>query len=426
VSVIVGLILIVALIVFLWWYLQRRNRQQQDNENGTASSGDGENGEMVIGRPVNTTKQQDISNYDPSAELMGNAAGLDYGPEQPSQLDNALVNRASRLSTTRRSLLDIYGGAAPYPQDVVDGSGRPLTQQFLMPEADKFQLNGFGPMSPFAPKVPGLSSASSHQRGISTASRLSTLPADTNPNQPAPNADEGNPFSPTNPTSSADPFNPAAQTIDEDPFSDDNMAPLPPLGAAKLGAMKSQARRRNMNPKHTDSWMSINTTATGKASRQPPAGGNNVGRKPSRTDYTSVYMRNPFIDPPDASGGDAAPVPAMPAIPKHLQSQQQKPPGRSRSDQTESVTLMYSPVTAEPPPPARHQNHPRHPEPARINSGPGPTEFRYSGADNNAGPGEGDDGAFAGDGTVRSVQSWLSGIEKAAEEKSRAERENVI
>ena len=430
VSVAVGFILIVALIFFLWWYLRRRNRQQQDKENGAPSSADGGEGEMTIGRPVNTTRQQAISNYDPSAELMGNAAGLDYGPEQPSQLDNALVNRASRLSTTRRSLLDIYGGAAPYPQDVVDGNGRPLTQQFLMPEADKFQLKGLGPISPFAPKVPETGSMSFHQRNLSTTSKLSNLPPDTNPDQPSPNADEGNPFSPT------DPFSPPAHTGDEDPFSDDNMASLAPLGAAKLGAMKSQTTRRNMHPKHTDSWMSVNTTATGKPNRQPTKGANAaVARKPSRTDYTSVYMRNPFIDPPEASGPSAAPVP-VPAIPKHLQ----QPPARSRNDQTESVTLMYSPVTANPPPPARYRNTPtqQHPRSARFLSGPGPTEDGYGGAEDDEAPelpvwrhddaGAGPAVAFvdADGGTVRSVQTWLSGIEREAEERSRAERDNVI
>lgn len=201
---------------------------------------------MRISGPINQTTQEEIANYDPSAELMTNPDGIDYGPSQPSQLDNALVNRASRLSTSRKSLLDIYGGAnTPYPQDVVDGSGRPLTQQFLMPEADKFQnfqLKGLGPMSPFNPPVPGVNSTSAHQRNISTLSKLSNLPADISPDQPGPNADQDL-VSPVNPALNSSRFNPQAQSIPEEPFSDDNIAPLPTVGAAKAGTTRSQKPR---------------------------------------------------------------------------------------------------------------------------------------------------------------------------------------
>ncbi len=394
-------------------------------------SGDGEKGELNISGPINRTTQEDIANYDPSAELMGNSVGLNYGPSQPSQLDNALMNRASRLSNSRKSFLDIYGGTTPYPQDVVDGSGRPLTQQFLMPEADKFQLKGLGPISPFAPRVPGMGSATSHQRNMSTASKLSNLPENINPDLPAPTADRENPFSPIDPALSSSRFNPTTDTIDEDPFADENVAPLAPLGAAKMGTMKSQNPRKTMGAKRSDSWMTVNTVA-----------GIGQNDKPPRTDYTSVYMRNPFIDPPDASGG--ATVPAMPAIPKHLQSKNSK-----REQQTESVTLMFSPTTAN----IQYDHQQPQPAAARPLSGPGETEFMYNGVlddypprppSTHVGRAYGasngvarksnpfdlevrDGGAAAeyqDDGTNKSVQSWLSGVEQA--ERNRMENENVI
>ncbi len=411
VAVIVSFIVVVALILFLWWFMRRKKQQQRDDSD-VPSSGDGEKGGLNISGPINSTTQEDIANYDPSAELMGNSAGLDYGPSQPSQLDNALMNRASRLSNSRKSFLDIYGGTTPYPQDVVDGNGRPLTQQFLMPQADKFQLKGLGPMSPFAPRVPGVGSAASHQRNISTASRLSNLPSHINPDLPAPTTD----------------------TIDEDPFADEDVAPLAPLGAARIGTMKSQNPRKKMGPKHNDSWMTVNSVA----------GGMGQDENPSRTDYTSVYMRNPFIDPPEASGGAA--VPAMPAIPKHLQSKNSK-----RNQQTESVTLMFSPNTAN------LQQERQQPQAAstRPLSGPGETEVMYSGVLDDYPPrppstqvgraygassgvarksnpfdlevkhGAGAGAArFRGDGTGKSMQSWLTGVEKA--ERHRMENENVI
>ena len=395
-------------------------------------SSDGEKAEMEISGPFNQPTQEEIANYDPSAELVADPNGVDYGPSEPSQLDNALVNRASRLSTSRKSFLDIYGGAnTPYPQDVVDGSGRPLTQQFLMPEADKFQnfqLNGLGPMSPFNPKVPGLTSGGpAHQRNIST---LSNLPEDVNPDQPAPYTGQEDPVSPIDP---------------EDPFGDENTAPLPPLAAAgKMGGLKSQNKAGR---KRADSWMTVNTVATTK----PGA--------PSRSDYTSVYMRNPFIDAPEgAAGGSKAPP--MPAIPKHLQQQQQTGQGKTRQEQTESVTLMFSPSNLQPQPP--HSPHQQHGRPL---SGPGETEVMYGGVLDDYPPhppstrittlgprktagttrsnpfdlevddgGDGPDdlgagvraggGDFRDDGTVKSVQSWLSGIADA--ERDRMERDNVI
>ncbi len=434
VAVVIGFTLIVAMIVFLWWFFRRRGKQREDNDEGMSPSGDGEKGEMDISAPINQPTQEEIANYDPSAELMADTNGLDYGPSQPSQLDNALVNRASRLSASGKSFLDIYGGAnTPYPQDVVDGNGRPLTQQFLMPEANKFQnfqLNGLGPISPFNPNVPGLSSGPSHQRNISTLSKLSNLPSDVNPDQPAPNADQ-----------------PLAENT-EDPFGDENVASLYPLAAAKMGTMKSQNPPRNMGRKGTDSWMTVNTVATKAA--PPITDGNGLTRKPSRTDYTSVYMRNPFIDPPEAAG--APPMPAMPAIPKHLQQQQQP---LSKHQQTESVTLMFSPNTVQPPPRYGRQQQ------ARPLSGPGDTEVMYGGVLDDYPPrppstqvgvaplkarsygesraytggvrksnpfdlevDDGGEGEFREEGTVKSVQSWLSGVAEA--ERSRMERENVI
>ncbi|KAF7505184.1 hypothetical protein GJ744_001174 [Endocarpon pusillum] len=434
VAVVIGFLLVVAVIVYLWWFL-RRKKQQQGNASDTPSSGDGEKGGLNISGPISRTTQEDIANYDPSAELMGNSAGLDYGPSQPSQLDNALMDRVSRLSNSRKSFLDIYGATTPYPQDVVDGSGRPLTQQLLMPEADKFQLKGLGPMSPFAPKVPGLGSAAAHQRNISTASKLSNLPADMNPDLPAPTADLENPFSPTDPALSSGHFQPTTDTIDEDPFSDEMVSPLAPLGAAKMGTMKSQNPRRRMAPKRSDSWMTVNTVATSKPAPPPTAGGIGHNGKPSRTDYASVYMRNPFDDPPEASSGAA--VPAMPAIPKHLQSK-----NPNRNELTESVTLMFSPTTAN-----AQYNHPQ-PQPAstRPLSGPGDTEVMYNGVLDDYPPRPPSthvgvasvrgkaygvarksnpfDLEVEDDGRVKSVRSWLTGVEQA--ERNRMENENVI
>jgi hypothetical protein len=474
VAVVVGFILIVALIVFLWYCLRRRKKDAQKSDIST--SGDGEKGELSISGPINQTTQEEIANYDPSAEIMADSAGLNYGPSQPSQLDNALVNRASRLSASRKSFLDIYGGAnTPYPQDVVDGTGKPLTQQFLMPDADKFQdvqVKGLGPLSPFDPKVPGLGSAdasSSHQRNTSAESNLSNLPEDVNPNQPAPFAGQEGPMSPIDPSLSRGRFqNPQTQPMSQDPFSDDNIEPLPPLGAAAIrGNMKSQPRKpqRKGPRQRTDSWMTVNTAATTRAAAPPTTVGNAPTRQPSRTDYTSVYMRNPFIDPPEGPAGVAPPVPAMPLLPAHFRPQQ----GASRREQTESVTLMISPHTVPAPPQYPHQQVQRQQQ--RPLSGPGDTEDMYGGVLDDYPPrppstqagiallqnrayGEGSfayagggggvrrsnpfdlevdddvDGAggggagFTHDGTVNSVQSWLSGVAEA--ERDRMQRGNVI
>lgn len=465
VAAVVGFILIAGLVGFLVWYFRRKRNDQQGNSSDM--SGDNEKGDAGIGNPVQV-QQQNVANYDPSAELMGDSNGLDYGPSQPLQLDTAMVNRASRLSESRKSFLDIYGGAnTPYPQDVVDGSGRPLTQRFLMPDADKFQLKELEYQSPFSPKVPGLNAP--NQRNISAESNLSDIPENINPNQPAPFAGQEGPMSPIDPAlSNTGRFNQIQpDPTTRDPFSDDNIAPLPPLAAAKIGGpMKSQkqAGRRQ----RTDSWMTVNTVATGKPGRTgtianaTTAGGGGLTRKPSRTDYTSVYMRNPFIDPPDAGGGGsgAPPMPTVPAIPKHLQQ-------GSRAQQTESVTLMLSPTTAQPPPPQRQQagaevndddyagvldayhnppnkNHNkssasagararkpghksknmrsnpfdlevRHPPPLPPQQQQRQRQQQYQ---YDAGGGGG------GDDDVRSVQSWLSGVAEA--ERTRMERENMI
>lgn len=475
VAVVVGFNIIVALLVFLFLFLRRRKRQKQENEDGLSPTGDGEKGQLDISGPVNQPTQEGIANYDPSAELMADSAGLDYGPSQPSQLDNALVDRASRLSTSRKSFLDIYGGVnTPYPQDVVDGNGRPLTQQFLMPEVEKFQelqLKGLGPMSPFNPKLAGVNAKttpSSHQRNISTASRLSSLPENVNPNQPAPYTHQELPISPVDPALSAGRLNPIAPEIrgqagGKEFLAEHNVAPTAPPAVAKVGN-KRAPKSRPRDPKHTDSWMTVNTVATGKAAPRPPtAVGGGITRNPSRTDYASVYMRNPFIDPLEAAG-DAPTVPAMPAIPRHLQNKQQ-----SRQQQTESVTLMFSSDAAKPPPQYnRGLNRPVSRQ-ARPLSGPGDTEVMYGGVlddyppqppssqvgvsssnarshghseaysggaggvlrksnpfdlevnDGRRGNGGGD---FRDDGTVRSVQTWLSSVAEA--ERSRMERENVI
>jgi hypothetical protein len=454
VAVVIVFVLIVALIAFLVWYFRRGRKQLQADNSESSSPADGEKGEMNISGPISQRTQEEIANYDPSAELMADSGGLDYGPSQPSQLDDALVNRASRLSTSRKSFLDIYGEAnTPYPQDVVDGSGRPITQQFLMPDADKFQLNGLGPISPFNPKVPGTDSGASHQRNISTASRLSNLPADANPDQPAPFRDKDG-LSPTDPVLLSSQFNPGTQPVTEDPFSDDNVAPLVPLATRKMSTMKSQKPRRTMGRQRADSWMTVNSVATAKPGPPPTAGGAGLSRKNPRTDYTSVYMRNPFIDPPEGGGGGAAPP--MPGIPKRLQHQQPK------HQQTESVTLMLSPNTLNPAPQYSHQL-PASQQQSRPLSGPGDTEFMYGGVlddypprppstqvgvaplkarayeesrgygaarrsnpfDLEVNDGAGGAGAeFRDDNTVKSVRSWLSGVAEA--EKSRMEKENVI
>lgn len=474
VAVLVGFSLIIALIVFLWCCLRRRKKDAQKSD--ISLSGDGEKGELSISGPINQTTQEEIANYDPSAEIMADSAGVNYGPSQPSQLDNALVNRASRLSASRKSLLDIYGGAnTPYPQDVVDGAGRPLTQQFLMPDAEKFQdiqVKGMGPLSRFDPKVPGLGSAvasSSHQRNTSAESNLSNLPVDVNPNQPAPFAGQEGPMSPIDPSLSHGRFqNPQTQPMSQDPFSDDNIAPLPPLGAAAIrGNMKSQPRKpRLKGPRQrTDSWMTVNTVATTRAAAPPTTVGNAPTRQPSRTEYTSVYMRNPFIDPPEGAAGVAPPVPAMPLLPAHLRPQQ----GASRREQTESVTLMISPHTVPAPPQYPHQqvqgqqqrplsspgdtevmyggvldDYPPRPPSTQVGIAPlqnrayGEGSFAYAGGgggvrrsnpfdlevdDDVDGTGGGGAG-FTDDGTVKSVQSWLSGVAEA--ERDRMQRENVI
>lgn len=433
VTVVIGLILLIIVGVLLFCFLRRR--RQRSEKSSSKLPGDLNQDNIRISSPTDGVIHENVAMYDPSAEILGYDKELGLGVPPPAHLDNALDSRASQQ---RNSLLDIYGGLnTPYPQDVVDGNGRPLTQKFIMPNAERFQSTGadpyqlqggLGPLTPHAPTFmqPGSRStlqAPTHQRNLSALSKLSGLPEDVDPDQPAPSQAVG----------------PALAAVD--PFMDEEGDTMPDLPGP---AMKAK-RRQNQ----TDSWMTVNTVAGQRKESAAQSRNGSVSQPGVRADYTSVYMRNPFID-------RSSEAPPMPAMPSQFAGQ-----GKTSGSPGETVPIVFADANGQPvsgpggaeaqygvggpdaygvgqPQPYGADPSERYPpRPPSTMVGLVPTNGGKYARDRRSNPfdleeGNGGEQEVANGqqpyrmslaGTVKSVQSWLSGIADA--EKDRMQKERI-